>query len=243
MRLIDTHCHLDLYPDYSELIEEIERGQIATIAVTNAPSVFRPCQALTRGKRFIRPALGLHPELVPERYDELGLMKDLLPETPFIGEVGLDFAVSDASHRVLQQKAFAIILEQCAQARDKVLTVHSRRAAADVVNIIGGSFPGTIILHWFSGSLGMLERALSYGYYLSINPAMCVSASGQKIIRAIPRERVLTETDGPFVTLEGRPARPADISLVTHHLARAWNVEPDEVSETVYTTFQTIVRK
>ncbi len=89
--LFDTHCHLDLYPDYAALINEIEQEQIYTIAVTNAPSVFRQCATLTRKCKYIRAALGLHPELVMQRFRELDMMIEMLSETRYIGEVGLDY--------------------------------------------------------------------------------------------------------------------------------------------------------
>src|SRR5688572_27935197 len=211
IRLIDTHCHVDLYPDYAALIEETEAARIYTIAVTNTPSVFRHCLALTEGKQFIRTALGLHPQLVRERHSELALMSDLLRQTKYIGEVGLDFVTQDDEERALQQRVFSKILEECADVGNKVLTIHSRRAATEVVDMIGNSYPGKIVLHWYSGSTSLLEKAISYGFYFSINTSMISSVKGREIIKQIPRDRLLTESDGPFVKASGRPARPSDV--------------------------------
>jgi len=80
-------------------------------------------------------------------------MFEMLGETRYIGEVGLDFTTKDQRERALQSKVFGSILEHCASFKDKVLTIHSRRAAAEVVNLVGEKYPGTTILHWFSGSL------------------------------------------------------------------------------------------
>src|SRR5258708_6962588 len=74
--LHDMHCHVDLYADYQGLIEECEQESIYTLAVTNTPSVFHACVELTRGRRYVRPALGLHPELVAQRHHELALISD-----------------------------------------------------------------------------------------------------------------------------------------------------------------------
>jgi len=182
MRLIDTHCHIDLYPDYNKLIEEIERARIYTIAVTNTPSVFRHCLSLTEGKKFIRTALGLHPQLVVQRHRELGLMLEMLPETKYVGEIGLDFVSQDKQERTLQQKVFMTILERCATFPDKVLTIHSRRAAAEVVNLIGDSYPCKVILHWFSGSHQILDKAIDYGFYFSL-PGMRWEPAIRRAIR------------------------------------------------------------
>lgn len=243
MRLIDTHCHVDLYPDYRGLIEETERAQIYTIAVTNTPSVFRHCLALTEGKRFIRTALGLHPQLVGERHRELGLMLELLNETKYIGEVGLDFTTQDDRERSLQREIFSKILDKCAESGDKVLTIHSRRAAAEVVNMIGDSYSGNIILHWYSGSPKVLETALSFGYYISINTSMITSAKGREIVMKIPRDRLLTESDGPFVKVSGRPARPSDMARVIAGLAGMWAVEKTLAADTVYENFRDMLKK
>jgi TatD DNase family protein len=88
MRLIDTHCHLDLYPDYRAVLDEVERDCIYTIAVTNAPSVFSRCTHLTRDARYVRTALELHPELAAARERELPMFRELLPRTRYVGEVG-----------------------------------------------------------------------------------------------------------------------------------------------------------
>lgn len=241
MRVTDTHCHVDLYPDVPRTVDDIERSGIETIAVTNAPSVFRHCAALARRSRLIRPALGLHPELARERRHELGLMEDLMSETGFIGEVGLDFVTRDPEERDIQRRVFGRILELCALHGNKVLTVHSRRAAPEVVDMIGPDFPGSIVLHWYSGPESALRRAVAYGCYFSVNPAMLASASAQRIIAALPRERVLAETDGPFVRVAGNPATPRDVARVVAGLAALWDVEPAIASASLETTYRTMV--
>jgi TatD DNase family protein len=241
MRLFDTHCHLDLYPDYTRLIEEIEKTQIYTIAVTNTPSVFRRCQALTEKSRFIRAALGLHPQLVSERHKELGLMYELLGQTKYIGEVGLDFVTQDKKEKGLQQRVFTSILERCASGDKKIFTIHSRRAAAEVTEIIGDSYPGVIILHWFSGTLKELDKAISFGFYFSVNPAMVMGAKGRQLLTAIPRDKILTESDGPFTKVGGRPSRPIDIDCVVSGLADVWKVTRDQAAEVLYVNFRRIL--
>src|SRR5258706_10238185 len=138
--LHDTHCHVDLYPDYRRLIDECEQERIYTLAVTNTPSVFRMCADLTRNHPFVRPAVGLHPELAAQRQHELPLIPDLLNETRYVGEIGLDYVTMDAENRRVQRHVFAVILEMAAGFGDRVLTVHSRRAAQEVVAMIGPRF-------------------------------------------------------------------------------------------------------
>lgn len=239
MRLSDTHCHLDLYPDFSEVIEETERAQIETVAVTNTPSVFRHCAALLKGRQYWHPALGLHPELAVQRKRELSLFSELLPQTRFVGEVGLDFVTPDAAQRRVQTEIFESILDLCARSGNKILTIHSRRAAAEVVERIGPGFPGTAILHWYSGSLKVAKKALEYGCYFSINPAMTISDTGRRLVAALPKERVLLETDGPFVKVEGCSARPRDVARAVSFLATLWNWDEERAAKQVEQNLRT----
>jgi len=234
---IDTHCHVDLFPSPQRIVEAAEAERIHTIAVTNAPSVFHFTQSITKSCLYVRPALGLHPELVRTHGNELGRFVELLPQTRFVGEVGLDFVTADHEDRKRQLHVFETILARCADAGDKVLTIHSRRASADVIDAIGPSFPCVAILHWFSGPLRDLIRAAGAGLYFSVNPAMTKSIQGRKLITAMPQERILTETDAPFVKLDGRPAQPQDVSVVVTYFAALWKCTPEEARSRVHQNF------
>lgn len=241
LRLVDTHCHIDLYPNSKQVVEMAERSCVYTIAVTNAPFVFPHTRELTFGKKFVRAAIGLHPELVAEHASELPQMLQFLRETRYVGEVGLDYTVKDEVLRRKQRDVFQAIMNACTEDQNKILTVHSRRAVSDVLACVGKDFPGTIILHWFSGTPRELAAALAVGCYFSVNPAMCTSMHGRKIISKIPRDHVLTETDGPFVTLKSRPAEPADVQLVTEVIADLWKISTGEVQRVVFDNFKRIL--
>lgn len=241
MHFVDTHCHVDLYPDYGALIEQIEREQIFTVAVTNTPSVFRQSAKLTLGKKYIRTALGFHPQLAAERHRELDLMINLLSETKYIGEIGLDFTTNVKEEQLLQEKVFDTILQHCAELGDKILTVHSRRAASRVIEMIGRSYNGTVIMHWFSGTKAELERAISCNFYFSINPSMVLSAKGQELISIMPIDRILTETDGPFVKVNRKPVGPHDIGEIVAKIAKLFNYSSSEMKNIVYQNFRNVL--
>ena len=239
--LVDTHCHLDLYPDVPAAIRQAEASGVLTVAVTNTPSVYAHLAGLVGTAGSIRVALGLHPELAHERHRELPLFRELLARTRYIGEVGLDYVTSDVDRRRLQRTVLTAIVAWCSEAGNKVVTVHSRRAADDVVDLFG-AFRGTYILHWYSGSVRALRRALSNGAYVSVNPAMVRSKQSMALMGHVPRERVLTETDGPFVSVEDRPARPEDVSLAIRGLGDLWNVNAEVARGLVYDNFVRILR-
>ena len=241
--LVDTHCHVDLFPDPAALVRDIERRRVYTIAVTNTPSVFPRLCEIVGDARYVRPALGLHPELAVERHRELPQFGQLLTRTRYVGEVGLDYQTTVESERALQRRVLTSIIEQCNAAGGKVVTVHSRRAADDVVSAFGAEFHGAYILHWYSGGVKALRRAVANGAYFSFNTAMIRSARGQSFATEVPRERVLTETDGPFVTVDEKVAEPHRVGDVIEGLARAWGTTPGEARHTVYENFSSLLRR
>src|SRR5687768_16793465 len=88
--LVDFHCHLDLYPDPAAAVAACERAEIRTLTVTTTPRAWPRNDALTTSTQYVSAALGLHPQLVSERASELELWKEYLPQTRYVGEVGLD---------------------------------------------------------------------------------------------------------------------------------------------------------
>jgi TatD DNase family protein len=238
---IDAHFHFDLFKTPKEILIDIETHGVKTIAVTNAPSVFHHTLKVAETARFLLPAIGLHPELVATHGRELSLMWSLLDKTRFIGEVGLDYVTSDQENRRAQRNVFSQIVERCAAYGDKILSVHSRRSASDVISTVGDKFPGAVILHWFSGSRRELERAIEFGFYFSVGPAMLKSKTGLALVAAMPKNRVLTETDGPFVQTDGRPARPSDIATVIGELGQLWQQSSAEAKEIVSQNFASLV--
>lgn len=239
--LVDTHCHVDLFPDTAALLREIETHRILVIAVTNVPSVFFHTKKLAETCRYLLPAIGLHPELVKSHHHELDEFRRLVRQARFVGEVGLDHVTSDKTLRLRQRQTFMEILSCCNDHGGKVLTVHSRRAATDVISSIGPRFNGTIVLHWFTGTIQDAEQALENGFYFSVNPAMTIASSSEKLLGMLPRDRVLTETDGPFVKWGTKPAMPVQTANVAKHLSTLWGLGEAETRELLMTNFKRIV--
>jgi TatD DNase family protein len=117
--------------------------------------------------------------LIPTHHHELPLFEELLPTTRYIGEVGLDFSKDHITHRDAQLRTLERIADMVAGAGDKILSLHSRGAEREVVELFGDAFPATLILHWYSGSLRVLEQAAACGFYFSVNHAMCRSRRGR----------------------------------------------------------------
>lgn len=194
--LYDTHFHLDLHKDRWGVIREIEESKIYTIAVTNLPDLYRK-ESAEIASRFIRFSLGFHPELIHQYKNQIPLMWELLPETRYIGEVGLDFV--DKSHKAEQLSFFSELIERCRYDGSKILTIHSRQAVKEVLEIIGHNFRFKPILHWFTGNKDETISAIEAGFYFSVNEAMMRSKKFMSLLPLIPADRLLIESDSPFL--------------------------------------------
>lgn len=236
IRLVDFHCHLDLYPDPAAVIAEAEEAGIYTLTVTTTPKAWPGNLALTRNTRYIRAALGLHPQLVAERSSEIAVWEQYLSEATYIGEVGLDAGPRYYRSLELQIKIFERILQQCAEVGGKVLSIHSFRAATKVLDLIEVNLPrgnGLAVLHWFTGTKSEAVRAVDLGCYFSVNAQMLLTEKGREFARNVPIDRLLTETDGPFTQIMGRTTRPTDIALTINKIADLRQIDLHELASVI----------
>ena len=238
--LFDTHFHLDLFDSQEEILREIEVNQIYTIAVTNLPILFTKLKDSLSSK-FIRPAIGFHPELLSQYNHHIPQMWKLLNETRYIGEVGLDFKTGK-DFKELQISFFTELIERCNIFGDKILTIHSRQSASEIVSIIGAKFKGKVILHWYSGSKTTLKKAIDNGYYFSINYSMVNSNTSKDLIKQIPLERLLLETDAPFVKFNNKPFSMLGIKDIVKELALILNLDQLDMTTILWTNFKTLIK-
>lgn len=228
--MIDFHCHLDLYPKPQEVIAECVARGMYVLSVTTTPSAWVKTAELSAEAPRIRTALGLHPQIAHERKGELNLFDELLPAAPYVGEIGLDGAPEYRRHWQDQQVVFFRILASCAKLGGRIMTIHTRRAATPVLDALQQYHgAGMSILHWFSGTQGELTRAMDFGCWFSVGPSMLAGAKGRAIAARLPRNRVLTESDGPFAQVNDRAAWPWEADLAVSLLADVWHLPIDEV--------------
>ena len=228
---VDTHCHLDLYPDPAKTLDEAP--ETVVVVATELPSRYRLQAIRFRGDKRVRVALGLHPlRAATASALEIGQLVRQLANTEYVGEVGLDFSTHGRSTKTAQLRVFDRLLAQPGL-RHKVVTVHSRGAEAVVIERLRSAGVAAI-LHWYTGPLGLIEEALAAGLYFSINPAMLRSEKGRKVIAAIPRHRALTESDGPFAKSHGHPTGPADMRTLVSDLADVWGTDPEDSRQMLY---------
>jgi TatD DNase family protein len=219
---------------------ECEREGIYTLTVTTTPKAWpRNCE-LAAKTHFVRPALGLHPQLVAQRANEIHLLETYLSQTRYVGEIGLDAGSKFYQSFDLQKKIFARILHLCDQAGNKILTIHSVRASSVVLDMIEKYMHpdrGRIVLHWFTGSKSDARRAVDLGCYFSINAEMFKKENHRDMVTTLPFNRILTETDGPFCQHNGHPIHPIEVTDVINLIAPIINMKPETVTRIIYENF------
>jgi TatD DNase family protein len=243
-RLVDFHCHLDLYPDHAGAVDNCERQGIFTLAVTTTPRAWSRNHELASKTKYVRAALGLHPQLIKERANELSLWREYLPEARYVGEIGLDAGPRFYSSFDAQKRVFEAILRDCAERGSKVLTIHSVRAARQVIDMLETFLPrsrGAAVLHWFTGTKAEAERATKLGVFFSINREMLRNEKHRKTVLSLPLDRLLTETDGPFAKIDGRDANPSDIQDTINELAELRSIPSRELIEIVAENLKRLV--
>ena len=190
-------------------------------------------------KKFVKIALGFHPELVAEYKYQQVLFHQLVDKTRFIGEVGLDFAGASDIEKNSQIAVFQNILSWCTN-KEKILSVHSRAASKEVISILDG-FNGKVILHWYSGRIMDLETALSRGYYLSVNHQMLESERGRNIVNKLPVDRILIESDAPFTKGMKSKYTLNFNEKIYLYLANRYNQEIDIVKKRIKANFAEVL--
>lgn len=195
--ILDTHCHFDMMANPEKYIMDAEERGNIIIGMTNLPSHFQVGQKHIKIYKYIRLALGFHPQLVADNIKELDLFDSLVDNTSYIGEIGLDFSRDCKKYREVQIECLKHILSKLA-GKKKIVSVHSRNAEKELLNILRDYNIKNVIFHWYTGPLGLIEDIVNEGYYFSINEAMTNTISGKKIINKIPNNRILTETDLPY---------------------------------------------
>jgi TatD DNase family protein len=240
--MIDVHCHIDQYPNPLQIATECERLGIITIGMTNIPSHFELGYNHLLSFKKVRLALGMHPLYADQHEKEFAKFKSNLNKTSYIGEIGLDFSREGIATKEKQVVSFDRILSEL-KGKKKLLSIHSRKAEKEVLQSLIRFEIENAIFHWYSGPVGLIEAIAKKGYYFSINPAMIKSKNGQEIINRIPKEKVLTESDGPFIERNDQAIKPKNIREVHTYLSILWNMPEEDIEELIFKNFNILISR
>lgn len=197
------HCHVDLMQSMVEFGKTALEERINLLAMTTTPKAYEIEKEKLSGFSNVQVALGLHPQLVFERIHELALIEKYISTTKFVGEIGLDFNKQFYHSKERQIDVLSQIIEWCQRSPMKIISIHSVRSDKDVLDILekyNCTKYNTCILHWYSGTLKQLDRAIELGCFFSVNEYMLNSPNGRSIVQKIPVGRLLLESDAPFIS-------------------------------------------
>ncbi len=250
-RLIDSHCHLDFdglsnrLPEVLAAMEANDVGGCMTIGVTleEAPQVL----AIAAAYEQVFASVGVHPEYADHQKPDVETLCALAqhPKVLAIGETGLDYHWHKDQPE-WQRERFRVHI-RAAKALNKPLVIHTREAAEDTLVILKEEGAGAVggILHCFTESLAVAEQAIDLGFYISISGIVSFKNAAQvhEVARAIPLDRLLVETDSPYlapVPYRGKPNEPAYVRHVAEAIANLRQISYAEVATASSRNFLTL---
>jgi TatD DNase family protein len=236
--LIDTHCHLgdEAYRhDLAEVLQRAEQAGVGRVVVIGESSEAADrALALAGADARLSATAGVHPHVASTWTAGSAAWLAARLKQPMVvaaGEMGLDYHY-DHSPRDQQRAVFETQLE-LAKAADKPAIIHAREADADVAAILRNQPGTTAILHSWSSGEPLLRAGLALGHYFSFSGMVTFrNWSGREALERIPRDRLLIETDGPYlapVPNRGKRNEPAFVALVARRIAELLEVSFEEV--------------
>ncbi|MDA8230103.1 MAG: TatD family hydrolase [Magnetospirillum sp.] len=254
--LVDSHCHLD-FPDFAGDVDAVMARAAAAgvgLMLTINTHVTRFERVLAVAERYpnVYCTVGIHPhEAGTEPAAEAGRLAELAahPKVVGFGETGLDYYY-DKSPRDRQQASFRAHIE-AARRTGLPVVVHTRDADADTAAILAGEMakgPFTGLIHCFSSGADLAEKALELGLYLSISGIVTFKNSEglRAIVAGLPLDRLLVETDCPYlapVPYRGKRNEPAYVAHTAARIAEVKGLTADEVGRATTDNFLRLFAK
>lgn len=252
MSLVDSHCHLDrldvtAHPNGLEgaLAQASEQGVGELLCVSINWENFPIVQSLAAQHEQVYATVGVHPndrEGHEPSLDEL-IQGAQLPKVIGVGETGLDYFRSGEGERAGQQARFRRHIN-AAKAVNKPLIIHSREASKDTLRILREEGADQVggIMHCFVDDWKTAEQAMELGFYISFSGILTFSSATQvrEVAERVPAERMLIETDAPYlapVPHRGKPNYPAYVRHVAEKLAEIRKTRLDQIAKTTRANF------
>jgi TatD DNase family protein len=216
--LFDAHIHLsdaEYQNDIDMILNSMKRLDIKACAVSMDNASSHDTLEISKKSKFVLPFVGIHPE---KAQDNLESMVELIRSNSNvisgIGEIGLDTTYASSEQDLKRQRlVFTKLLEE-AERMKKPVSVHSRRALDEILEIVPSYSISGFLLHWFDGSKKQLRKAMDMGCYASYGPASVYSDDKQTLVSNTDRDKILVETDGPVKFSHCFGMKPAQVSFI-----------------------------
>jgi TatD DNase family protein len=236
--MIDCHAHLE-QPEYDrdrdEVIEKCKKELKAIVTCCAHPKDFElTLQLVKKYKGFIFATVSIHPEYIKEieekeKNEFFKKIRENREEIVGIGETGLDFIIEEAEWRKKQEDLFLDFIS-LAKELNLPLVIHARKAFKEAIEILEEQKAKNVLLHFFSAK-ELLSKVIENNWYISVNTTLLSSKKIKKIVRDIPLERILTETDSPWLGLEKKRNEPTSVKYVIEKIAEIKKMGFEEVDK------------
>lgn len=236
--LIDMHFHLDFYKNHRQIYSQINNLEQYTLCVTNSPGVFLSCLKLYPETKFMKFALGFHPQEIISNKLSMRDFRLCINRASYIGEVGVDLSAKFVHSEQIQLKYFTTIME-LAKEYNRITSIHIRNAEDKVIEIIDKIRPRKCIIHWFNGNEEQLDKLIKLGCYFSINTHMVSSQRQISIMKSIPIDKILIESDGPFTKVKKVTYSP-DLLVDAYEIVES-SLQISELKDIVYNNFRSLL--
>ena len=253
-KIFDSHAHYDAEEfddDRKEVIEELKNNGVIGImnCSSSYESIAKTCE-LINTYDFIYGAVGIHPENADEFKDEmLDEFKDIIKKNPkvkAIGEIGLDYYWDENPDKEIQKDVFRKHMKLAEELNLPVI-IHDRDAHEDTLNIIK-EFPNVKgVVHCFSGSVEFAKECLKLGYYIGVTGVVTFKNAKKvvKVVKEVPVERLLVETDCPYMAPEpnrGKRNKSSYIKYVIEKISEIKEINPKEFNIKVNENLQNLFK-
>ena len=242
--IIDVHAHLDLLP--IKKLKEIQENKEIKLVITNSVDLKTCKKSLELNKKFpkVKVAFGLYP-------DKKLKISDFEPFQNFVrknknsivalGEIGLDLYHTKENFKI--QKAVLIKELELAKEMNLPVIIHSRKAEKEVLEVLE-EFPKVkVLLHCFSGNFKLVKKGVELGCYFSIPANIVRSEHFQKMVLEVPKEKILTETDSPYLSpFKDKKNEPSFISESIKTISKICKIPKEEVEKQIEANFEKLFK-
>lgn len=243
---IDSHTHLESFKEnIDKAIDDINRNKIITLANSMDIDSYLLNKEISKNSDFIIPIFGIHPWRAGEFRGDLKELIQYIEESKYIGEIGLDYVwVEDKNTYKKQREIFKFILKESVK-RNKVVSLHTKGAEEEIYNELERYRYNKAIIHWYSGELDILDKFIQLGCYFTISVDVGYSKLTEEILREIPLERLLVETDGPTALewVNGCYGYPSEVKNVVKKISNILNVDENKLKDIIYENWIRLMEK
>jgi TatD DNase family protein len=233
--MIDVHCHLeqkDYEKDRDEVIKKCERELRAVITCCCHPDDFDlTMKMVEKYKNFVFATVSIHPEYIKEiehlRVDDfLKRIEENKEKIVGIGETGLDFIIEEPEWREKQKELFIKFID-LAKSLNFPVVIHARKAFAEAIEILEKFGAKRVLMHFFTAK-ELLPKVIKNGWWISVNTTLLNSKKIKKIVRDLPIEKIMTETDSPWLGPNGTRNDPTSVKFVIERIAEIKKIDFEE---------------